>query len=140
MSIPSAIPAVIRQRGFRKWYERELIRSHANLVLLLLCTLAVLGAMEALFDGGTHERLLLAACLLVAAGLGVWSMRRYLFHLSRAELIANQASCPQCQVYARWAVERPEAVPARRSEVADDEPERLQVCCRGCGWRWHIDC
>jgi hypothetical protein len=134
MSTPSAIPAVIRQRGFRKWYERELIRSHANLVLLLLCTLAVLGAMEALFDGGRHERLLLVACLLVAAALGLWSMRRYLFHLSRAELIANQASCPQCQTYARWTVERDTA--------GDDSAGRLAVMdvrCRACGRGWPIE-
>jgi hypothetical protein len=136
MPTPSAIPAVIRQRGFRKWYERELIRSHANLVLLLLCTLAVLGAMEALFDGdgGARQRLLLVACLLVAAALGVWSMRRYLFHLSRAELIANQASCPQCRVYARWTVERDDA-----GDDSTGRPAMMEVRCRACGQRWPIE-
>ena len=30
------IAQTIRQAGFRKWYERELIQSHAHLVLLVL--------------------------------------------------------------------------------------------------------
>jgi hypothetical protein len=29
----------LRQRGFRRWYERELARGHLQLVLLLLCAL-----------------------------------------------------------------------------------------------------
>mgnify|MGYP003454209120 CR=1 FL=1 len=37
----------IRRIGFRKWYERELLQSHANLVLLLLATLGLLGCAEA---------------------------------------------------------------------------------------------
>jgi hypothetical protein len=134
MPSSSAIPAAIRQRGFRKWYERELIRSHANLVLLLLCTLAVLGAMEALSDGGRHERLLLVACLVVAGGLGVWAMRRYLFHLSRAELIANQASCPQCRAYARWTIERDDTEDDRAGR-----PAMMEVRCRACGQAWPIE-
>ncbi len=36
----------IRRLGFRKWYERELLRSHANLVLLLLATLGLLASAE----------------------------------------------------------------------------------------------
>jgi len=127
------IPAVIRRRGFRKWYERELIRSHSHMLLLLLCTLAVIGALEALSDRGMHERLLLAVSLLVAAGLGAWAMRRYLFFLGRAELIANQASCPQCQVYARWDIER--ELPGCDST---DTPAVMEVRCRACGHGWPI--
>src|SRR5688572_6499494 len=36
----------IQRIGFRKWYERELLRSHANLVLLVMSTLALLGCAE----------------------------------------------------------------------------------------------
>ena len=134
-----AIPQAIQRRGFRKWYERELLVGHSHLVLLLLCVLTLVGGMEA-FAQPDGQRWLMGACVLVAAAIGLWALRRYLFLLTRAEHIANQAVCAQCEAYGRWAVERPGVVPARRSEVADDEPERLQVCCRGCGWRWHIDC
>ena len=36
----------IRKHGFRKWYERELMQSHAHMLLLLFCTIGLLGAFE----------------------------------------------------------------------------------------------
>jgi ABC-type nickel/cobalt efflux system permease component RcnA len=129
-----AIPQLIRERGFRRWYESELMRGHSQLVLLLLCALAVMGALEAFSSGHGADRLLMVASLLIAAGIGAWSLRRYLFHLMRAELIANQAVCPQCKVYARWAVET-------HHEAAVDQPEdasTMNVCCRACEHRWTI--
>ena len=125
-----AIPDDIRKRGFRKWYERELLRGHSHLVLLLLCALAALGAVEAFGQEGS-QKLLMAASLLVAGGLGAWAMRRYLYLLMRAEIIANQATCPACQAYARFAVEAvgPSA----------DAAGTITVCCRRCGHHWQID-
>jgi hypothetical protein len=127
------IPADIRKRGFSKWYERELLRSHSHLVLLLLCALAALGAVEAFSQPGSN-RLLMVASLLVAAGVGVWAVRRYLFHLARAEYVANQATCSACQVYARWKVEATEP-----GDEAAGTPPAMQVCCRKCGHLWRID-
>ena len=122
-----AIPSAIRQRGFAKWYERELLIGHAHLVLLLLATLAALGALEAFQQPGS-ERLLMVVSLLAAAGIGAWAMRRYLFHLMRAEGLANQAVCPQCGAYARFQV----------LEVEPDA-DAMQVGCRRCRHRWHIE-
>lgn len=127
------IPAAIRRRGFRKWYERELIRSHSHMLLLLFCSLAVIGALEALSDRGMTERLLLATSLLVAGGLGAWAMRRYLFFLGRAEQLAHQASCPKCHAYARWDIER--ELPGSEST---DTVVVMQVRCRACGNGWSI--
>ena len=31
----------IRKHGFRKWYERELLQSHAHLVLTFLCAMGI---------------------------------------------------------------------------------------------------
>ena len=128
-----AIWTDIRQRGFAKWYERELLRGHTHLVLLLLCALAALGAVEAFSQRGS-ERLLMVASLVVAMGLGAWSVRRYLFHLSRAEFIANQATCEACQAYGRWLVDE--------ADPGDDQAGRLaamQVHCRKCGHPWRIE-
>ncbi|MBC7939592.1 MAG: hypothetical protein H7Z19_07460 [Chitinophagaceae bacterium] len=122
------IPQSIRQRGFRKWYERELMIGHSHLVLLLLCTLGFIGGLEA-FSAPGAERLLVAASLLAAAIIGVLALRRYLFVLTRAEFIANQAVCPQCAVYARWLVE---------GDDAQGGGVRMQVCCRACSHRWQI--
>lgn len=127
-----SIPAVIERRGFRKWYERELIRGHSNLVLLLLCTVGALGALEAFSGAHGSDRLLLALSFVAAGGVGAWSLRRYLFHLMRAESIANQADCPACRVYARWNIEH--AAPA-----ANGDDGTMDVCCRACGHRWRID-
>jgi len=134
-----AIPQSIERRGFRKWYERELLVGHSHLVLLLLSTLALLGGMEAFGEPGT-ERLLMGTCVLVATAVGLWALRRYLFLLTRAEHIANQAACAQCQAYGRWTVESSAAArPAAAGEADDGTPPCMHVCCRGCGWRWEIE-
>ena len=120
-----SIPRAISKRGFRRWYERELLSGHANLVLLIFATLGVMGAMEAFtFEGS--ERLPLAASVLSGAAVGVWALRRYLRVLSRAELIANQAACGGCGAYGRF-------------EVEHGRSQDMQVCCRACGHRWSIE-
>lgn len=136
---PTDIPASIRARGFRRWYERELVRSHVHLVLLLMCALAALGAVEA-FSSGRGDRALMAASLLVAAAVGAWAMRRYLFFLMRAELLANQATCPQCRCYARWQVEREHAADGEPGAItaADGESGAITAGCRNCRHRWRI--
>ena len=37
----------IRKHGFRKWYERELLRSHAHMALTFVCMVGLIGAFEA---------------------------------------------------------------------------------------------
>lgn len=135
-----SVCAVIRRRGFCKWYASELARGHGQLVLLLLATLGALGAVEALGDlraagAPAHRLWLMLASLAVAAAVGVWALRRYLFHLSRAEHLAHQAVCPGCQAYARWAVE---GEPTAAGDDAADAAQAMTVCCRACGARWQI--
>ena len=129
-----AIPQSIQRQGFRKWYERQLLTGHSHLVLVLLCAVAVAGAMEAYFSQPDGSRLSMVASVGVAAAIGVWALRRYLFLLMRAELIANQAVCAACQTYGRWAIE---------SQTAADEPggqpAQMRVCCRKCQARWLIE-
>ena len=38
----------IRKHGFRKWYERELLQSHAHLLLTFFCAIGLFAAFEAL--------------------------------------------------------------------------------------------
>ena len=123
-----SIPNSMRRFGFKKWYERELLFGHSHLVLVLLCTLALMGGLEA-FSLQHSERALLVLAMLVAAVVGAWSLRRFLFMLSRAEFIANQAVCAQCKTYARWDITHDEVLA---------ESQRMTVCCRKCGHRWHI--
>jgi len=132
------IATTIAKRGFRKWYERELIRSHSHLVLLLFCAIAVMGALEAFSQPGGGQRLPMVVSLLVAAVVGVWAVRRYLFLLGRAELIANQATCPQCGTYARFGVESSSGGDDADARLDEGDSVSMQVCCRKCGHRWSI--
>jgi len=38
----------MRRLGFRKWYERELLQSHAHLTLTFFCAIGLFAAFEAL--------------------------------------------------------------------------------------------
>jgi hypothetical protein len=119
----------IRRHGFRKWYERELIASHAHLVLTFLCVIGLFAAFE-VFDrrASLADRLTDVAAILLCAVIGLWALRRYLFLLLHAESTANQAVCPVCQSYGRFdvAAEPREATP-------------VTVRCRKCSHRWPIE-
>lgn len=119
---------VIRKLGFRKWYERELLQSHLHLVLLLLSSLGIVGAIEVIGQRqGEGSALTMLVCAVVSGLIGIWSLRRYLFLLNHAEFVADQAVCRQCNAYARW-------------DVTEVEPAvaKMAVCCRQCGNKWQI--
>ena len=106
----------IRRAGFRKWYERELLQSHLHLVLLLLSSVGILGAVEAFGQRAPGASpLTMFGCAVVSAVVGAWALRRYLFLLSHAEYLADQAVCGQCHAYAKWDVteEVPQAAQLR---------------------------
>jgi hypothetical protein len=118
----------VRRFGFRKWYERELLSSHAHLLLTLLCAIALIGTLEAFQGGSSSDRLVGVALFLLSGGIGLWALRRYLYLLMHAEEVANQASCPGCGAYARF-------------EVVQEEVRRgsTRVCCHQCGTDWLIE-
>lgn len=118
----------IRRLGFRKWYERELLQSHAHLLLTFLCAIGVFAAFEALgrFRSLADQATDIAA-IAICVALGVWALRRYLYLLLHAEATAHQADCPQCKAYARFKLESENA---REGTVL--------VCCSKCEHRWTI--
>ncbi len=117
----------VQRAGFRKWYERQLLSSHAHMVLAFLSVIGLIASMEA-FRGAQGE-LQEANVLYVVlcAAIGAWALRRYLFLLMRAEHTANQASCPDCGTYARFAVVRQRAA-----------AHELEVRCHRCSREWLI--
>ena len=117
----------IRRVGFRKWYERELLSSHAHLVLTILSVVGLLGAFEAIRSAPEGERALDALLVLACIGIALWSLRRYVFLLARAEDLANQANCSGCGEYGRFTVTQAHAA-SRDTEV----------CCRRCAHKWVI--
>jgi hypothetical protein len=118
----------IRKHGFRKWYERELLQSHAHLLLTFLCMIGMFAAFEALGQKSTWlDQAIDIVAIGLCAAIGVWALRRYLYFLNHAEATANQADCPGCKAYGRFSVE---------SENAKEQS--LVVCCRKCQHRWTI--
>jgi hypothetical protein len=118
----------IRKHGFRKWYERELLQSHAHLVLTFLCAVGLFAAFEALGRfRSVQDQLTDIAAIGICAAAGLWALRRYLRLLMHAEVTANQADCPQCKVYGRLKV-----------EAENPRDASVQVCCTKCQHRWTI--
>lgn len=126
----------IRKHGFRKWYERELLRSHAHLVGVIICTLGLMMALEAsaIFHSYADQLTDLVAGVLCAA-TGLWALRRYLVLLARAEAIAHQADCPHCQAYGRLELVTP---PPSGASHLDEPGDRVMVRCRACAHVWKI--
>ena len=113
--------------GFRKWYERELMSSHAHMVLAFLSMLAVFASLEASRGAEWGDKLVNTVYVVLSAAIGVWALRRYLFLLTRAEAVANQAQCEDCGEYGRFKV-----VADRRGDA------ETEVCCRKCQHQWVI--
>ena len=119
----------IRDRGFRRWYERELLSSHAHMALALLATVAMVASFEALRGASSNEKLMNTLFILTCGAVAAWAMRRYLYLLMHAESMANQATCPRCQAYGRFHLCDH---PVKRDTV--DVP----VCCTRCGQHWTL--
>jgi hypothetical protein len=118
----------IRKHGFRKWYERELLQGHAHLVLTFCSMIGVFAGLEALRSAQDFaDQAVDLLAILVSAGIGVWSLRRYLYFLNHAEATAHQADCPQCKAYGRFTV-----------EAEDGQEGTLRVCCKKCSHHWTI--
>ncbi len=120
----------IRRHGFRKWYERQLIESHAWLVTLLLAVLAMAAGLEALsIRDGLAELLFDVVVVAACAALSFVSWRRYAWTMVVAEHVGRQAVCPGCGRYGFSAAPPDET----------GRPTRLVAACRRCGHRWPID-
>lgn len=118
----------VKRIGFRKWYERQLLSSHAHMVLAFLSAIAIVGSMEAFRTSkAADDRLVDVLFIVVSAAIGIWALRRYLFLLMRAEATANQASCPDCGDYGRFSVV------GQRARLRE-----IDVRCRKCSRDWVI--
>jgi hypothetical protein len=120
----------IRRVGFRKWYERELLSSHAHMLLALLSVVALLASLEAMGGGTPGEQFMDGAFALVCGAIALWALRRYLYLLMHAEEMANQANCPQCKAYGQLKL-----IEAQHRPNADWVP----VCCKRCGFHWKLE-
>lgn len=118
----------IRTVGFRKWYERVLIRSHFYLATCIVCTVGLLASMEAMRGTTGVDRAFDVVALVGFTLVAAVSLRRYLYLLMQAEHSANQATCSACKAYGQLVVDHEDA-----------DGGRLHVRCKRCQHRWPID-
>jgi hypothetical protein len=128
-----SIDDAFRKRGFRRWYERQLIESHAYLVTGFLSLIMVAVAIETI---AFRESLVNSLALTLIAGAGgylcIFAVNRFNVTRWRAEALAEQAVCSQCNAYARFDV--------IEAHDATDAPfgRTLTVRCRGCAHEWKM--
>ena len=131
----------IRTDGFRRWYERQLIESHAWLVSWFLGVIVLVAGWELAGANGVSS---LSGALLVLGGLAVslYSWKRYHLLLEIAEGLGMQAVCPGCKTYGKFKVES--SGPAPLPEEGDPALENntgsvwLRAHCRKCGDEWML--
>ena len=118
----------IRRIGFRRWYERQLIESHAWLVTCVLAMILVTAGLElvSLEDGWrdfVFDGLLIGGGLL----LGWLAWMRYARILMVAEFIGGQANCPACEHY------------GFRCDPAQRHGTAISARCPKCDHRWSVE-
>ena len=134
--------ASIRRLGFRKWYERELIKSHAALVTCFLSGLLCAALIEPITAARfSWTALGLVAVIFVAIVVGCLSWHSYITVLQRAERYGERSTCPKCNAYGRFDVVETgmDTHPSAAAEaVAPLQSAWLKVECRQCGTGWRM--
>lgn len=126
--------------GFSRWYERQLIESHAYLVTGFLCLIVVLASLEDFsLRGPGYQPLLMLMLIIVAGLLCCISCKRYLTILAYAEHIADKSTCEKCRAYAAFSVTgSSSAREALSNEAGQAANTWFAVRCRKCGHEWTI--
>lgn len=113
--------------GFRRWYERRLIESHAWLITCVLCLVAAFACLEEMtFRASSAVILAWGAVVFVAGALAIYGFGRFRAIQDEAERLADRSVCEACKQYGLFRVPR----------AAAGAP--LDVHCR-CGNRWRIE-
>lgn len=135
----------VSKRGFRSWYERQLLESHLYLITCILCALVVLACVEGI---SLRENVVRGiVLLLVGAGSGLVSVlawQRYTVLMVRAQRLADKATCAKCGVYGILRVTdasriaHPVYDDQGVSKADDADAAWLRVQCKRCGHEWTI--
>jgi len=130
----------IRKKGFRGWYERQLIEAHLYLISGFLCLITVIARLEELnLRTPAWETLLRLAAILGGSALCLWALKRYLEMLDFAEYAAERSVCEKCAAYGGLD---PGSATAHRTGKQDEDGEVIaapvSVRCRKCGHQWTI--
>lgn len=132
--------ARIRQLGFRKWYERQLIEGHLYLVTCFLGIIMVATCIELYGQRDGRLGLLLALAIgLAGTAAALVGWQRYKRIMMVAEHIGDHATCAACNAYARFDVlDAGRALRQEPVDIADPNEVWLKVRCLKCGHGWTI--
>jgi hypothetical protein len=128
----------IQRHGFRRWYERQLVESHAYLTLGFVALILLASGIEVLGDAKTGMNYLAVLCAAALGGiLMLVAWRRFTVLLARAEQFAEAATCGKCAAWGKFRVLGQELA------TEDDPPEAgrphwLRVRCTQCGNEWRL--
>lgn len=127
----------ISKLGFRRWYERQLIESHAYLVTGFLCLILIAASLEGFSLRDASASTFITLATMFAAGVvGLGALKRYIDVLQRAEHIAEHSVCTSCSTYGRLTI----LGASSEQPTADDvSASWMRVACRKCGHQWLID-
>ena len=127
------LPESLRAQGFRRWYERQLVESHAWLVTGILSLIMTLIAIEVIaFRESLGGFLTLLAIGGAGAALCLYAWLRFNRQLFFAEHIASQATCTSCRTYGKLAFV------SSTNDARAPSGNAVKVRCRSCGHEWAI--
>ena len=127
----------IQRHGFRRWYERQLIESHAYLTLAFVALILLLSSMEVLRDAKGDSYLAMLSAAALGGVLTIVAWRRFTVLLARAEQFAEGATCPDCKAWGKFRVTRQESASEEDPPEAG-RPHWLRVRCTQCGNEWRL--
>jgi len=116
----------IARLGLARWYERQLIESHAWLVTCILCAVVIAASLEGLnLHQVALEPVLRLVFIFAAAPLGWHAWSRYRNLMTEAMRISGKSTCTACGTYGRL-------------QVLGAAGKSMSVSCRACGHAWVI--
>jgi hypothetical protein len=124
----------IAKLGFKRWYERQLIESHAYLTTCFLCMILLAVCVEEFsFRAPGLTPIWMLAVIGAAGAVGWASWQRYKTIMAEAERLSYRSTCEGCGTYAKFDV----------LDSGESQPEEspttntwLRVRCRKCGHPW----
>jgi hypothetical protein len=134
--------ARIGKIGFRRWYERTLIESHAYLVTCFLGMILIATA----FEFGQHTLMSWQGLSRMMLGIGggaicIVAWLRYRQLMVVAENLSDRATCNACKHYAKFEVlaHGPRSFEEAASlAVRPEQYPWLKVRCKKCGHIWGL--
>jgi len=134
-----AIEERIAKLGFRRWYERTLVESHAFLITALLGAILAFTGMELITqrDGGEINFALGVVAVIIGGLVAAASVHRYIRMLMLAINLGEHATCRGCNAYAKFDLLHSGRM---RSHGPDERGSLwMRVKCRKCGYEWRIE-